>query len=293
MALLVGLAGTPVAERLGLTTGGVEIQIDAEPAVLAAIAAEVSEEHDEVEVLADSTGLRVVGGERFEALAAVRESARARNAELGTFTLLSPLSGLADALRSGDPERLARVFALLAFPLPLVLIALGARQRRRLLARRAPPAPAGNPWLIGAGAGLLALGLAMALELGLSDLGLEPREQPLIVELVDQGGAAWVSLFLLGVVLAPLGEELFFRGFAFERLAEAGPTWLAYAASSLLFAGVHLNPSAFPLYLMLGLVLAWSLRAADSIVAPVVAHALYNGSALVIAILAASGEGGE
>lgn len=45
--------------------------------------------------------------------------------------------------------------------------------------------------------------------------------------------------FLVGCVLGPFAEELFFRGLLYSWLREGMPAVLAVALSSLLFAGVH------------------------------------------------------
>ena len=290
IAAVLGLAGSELGEALGLPGGSTELEIDAERPVLEAIAAELEPRFGPVEVLDDPRGLRLPGGRAFEGIAAARDAADERSLRIARFTLESPLASLSSALTSGDPARTLRVLAILALPLPLVLAGLGGLQRRRLLRDRESPADAGNPWLIGLGMGLLALGLTLALDLALRDLGLEPREQPILVELIEQGGAAWIGLFLFAVVLAPLGEELFFRGYVFERLQGSTPDWLAFGLSAALFAGAHFNPSAIPIYLMLGLVLAWTLRSAGTVIAPIVAHAVYNGTALLVAILGAAGD---
>jgi membrane protease YdiL (CAAX protease family) len=85
---------------------------------------------------------------------------------------------------------------------------------------------------------------------------------------------------MAGVV--PIGEEILFRGYAFERLHRAGGPAVAYAVSTLLFALVHLNPSAILIYLYLGLVLAWVYHQSQGLLAPITAHAINNGVALLL-----------
>jgi membrane protease YdiL (CAAX protease family) len=87
------------------------------------------------------------------------------------------------------------------------------------------------------------------------------------------------------VVLAPIAEELFFRGIVFNAwLREGGRRW-AYIGSAALFAAVHLSlVSALPIFL-LGLALAWVYERTRNLLAPIAMHATVNGISVTIALL--------
>lgn len=51
----------------------------------------------------------------------------------------------------------------------------------------------------------------------------------------------YVLAFLTLVVIAPLAEELLFRGYLYGKLRQAVPTWLAILIVSLLFGAVHMQ----------------------------------------------------
>lgn len=79
------------------------------------------------------------------------------------------------------------------------------------------------------------------------------------------------------VIIAPIVEELIFRGVimaGFMRNYNAG---YAIFFSALLFALFHLNPWQFPATFMLGLVLGWLRYRTGSILACIMGHAIHNG----------------
>jgi uncharacterized protein len=100
-------------------------------------------------------------------------------------------------------------------------------------------------------------------------------------------------LFLVGGgLLAPIGEETVFRGYVFNafRLTFLSKPWgiaLAYLASSLLFAGIHISgvtqgavALVVPIF-FIALVLAWGMHRTGSLLPGIVAHALFNSVQLV------------
>jgi uncharacterized protein len=128
----------------------------------------------------------------------------------------------------------------------------------------------------GVGGGIaLAAGVAV-LEALAATLGQPIVEQPWVENIArSQNAAPLAVLVLVAVFVAPAGEELFYRGWAFRYLAPAGAP-VAYGASALLFALVHLHPPAFPAYLLLGLGLAALYRWSGSLWVATLAHATNN-----------------
>ncbi len=107
----------------------------------------------------------------------------------------------------------------------------------------------------------------------------------------------WVLVLyaLMVVVGAPLVEELAFRGLVFtavaKRVAGRGATRtrvLVWAGvwSTVLFAGIHVEPVRIPVLLTIGAVLAYLRARTGRVGASVVAHALNNlPGAIAIALL--------
>lgn len=104
---------------------------------------------------------------------------------------------------------------------------------------------------------------------------------PLPVEL-DLEQLAVVT-FLLVVVVAPVVEEVFFRGFLFRALAQRLGFWVAAAASAALFSVAHLDAAlAGPAFLS-GIVFAWVYWRAGSLWPAVLAHTSQNAIAFGLA----------
>ena len=104
----------------------------------------------------------------------------------------------------------------------------------------------------------------------------------LAVEVYREAAVAgdWRSmscLILAGVVLAPVGEEVLFRGLVFGWLRARWGPWCAAIASSLLFAGVHFAMTPLLPLFVVGMALAYVYARTGSLYFPVLFHALFNG----------------
>ena len=88
--------------------------------------------------------------------------------------------------------------------------------------------------------------------------------------------------FAVGL-LAPVCEELVFRGAILRALLSWTPRhWVAIATSALFFALVHANPAQMPHAFIAGLLLGWLYYRTDSVVPGVVYHWVNNSMAYVI-----------
>ncbi len=84
----------------------------------------------------------------------------------------------------------------------------------------------------------------------------------------------WFGLF--SIVLAPLAEEILFRGIAYKWLHDCGWPRFALVASSLLFGAVHVNLMTLLPLTIFGGVLALLYKRTGLLIAPVIAHAVFN-----------------
>jgi membrane protease YdiL (CAAX protease family) len=110
-------------------------------------------------------------------------------------------------------------------------------------------------------------------------LGVKATTQQAVEALhsVGQGnGLGLVAFAMVTVVIAPLGEELLFRGVLYPTIKRAGFPKLALWGSSILFAAIHLNLVIFLPLLLLALILVWLYEQTDNLIAPLAAHALFN-----------------
>lgn len=83
------------------------------------------------------------------------------------------------------------------------------------------------------------------------------------------------------VIIAPIVEELIFRGIIMHGLMRNYPKLVAIFFSGLLFALFHLNPWQFPATFVLGLLLGWVMIRTRNIFACIAGHAINNGLALL------------
>jgi hypothetical protein len=128
-------------------------------------------------------------------------------------------------------------------------------------------------------------------------LGVAP--EPVIPPARDPGGVA-LNL-LAAVVIAPLWEEAFFRGFTTTAWARTGGARAAILRGGLFFALIHvvtlagsdfgtairLAVIAFAARLPVALVLGWVFLRRRTLVAPIALHATYNAIPVLLVALGA------
>lgn len=118
---------------------------------------------------------------------------------------------------------------------------------------------------------------------------LTPKEHGSIELLREGGGPTWtVGLTILNaVLLAPIVEELLFRGLLLPSLAK----WLkspamGLAVSSILFGLIHYNVAkTVPALIVFGVVLGATYLKTRSLVAAILVHALFNAKTILWLLL--------
>ncbi|MDI6817412.1 MAG: type II CAAX endopeptidase family protein [Actinomycetota bacterium] len=115
-------------------------------------------------------------------------------------------------------------------------------------------------------------------------VGLEETEDIArqIPEVFGAGTTGFIIAVLMVVVLAPIVEELFFRGFLYQALRQRWGANVAIVASGVLFSLAH-----FSLYLLvpiavIGFALAYLYERTDSLGPPIILHALNNLISVVV-----------
>lgn len=88
--------------------------------------------------------------------------------------------------------------------------------------------------------------------------------------------------YLCIAVLAPIGEELAFRGLVYRRTRDFLPAWAAIILSSLAFGVYHGNVLQGVYASLLGCVLAYSYEKFQNILAPILIHMLANATSCLI-----------
>jgi membrane protease YdiL (CAAX protease family) len=121
-----------------------------------------------------------------------------------------------------------------------------------------------------------------AVSIAVSQIGLEPQGVKQAMKIAQDPAALVVGLALLAG-LAPLVEELVFRGLLYGWLAGRWGPGIAVIGSSLAFAAAHVELAHVILVLPLGLVFGWLRWRSGSLWPSLVAHMANNGLAVVAA----------
>lgn len=132
-------------------------------------------------------------------------------------------------------------------------------------------------WGIGAGLAAAAIGAAYLYALRRLDL-LQDVMRESARELTAN---IWIPL--LAVVAAPIFEEFIFRGLIFGGLRRSLNAFPAIAASAAVFAIVHPPASMIPVF-GLGLCAALAYDRTKMLLAPMIAHAIYNAVVLTLQV---------
>ena len=122
----------------------------------------------------------------------------------------------------------------------------------------------------------------------LEDLGLIDEAAPQELITLFQGGGDPLALGLLvvfAVVLAPVVEELIFRGCLYRFLKSQSTILPAQIISGALFSLIHANLFSFVPLVVVGILLARVYEKSGSILTPICFHALFNGFNLLILFL--------
>lgn len=117
--------------------------------------------------------------------------------------------------------------------------------------------------------------------------GGEGGVNPAIPVLIDAGGGLDFWLLLCNVaLLAPIFEEVFFRGFLFQQFRRFYSLSNAILLSAAVFAAVHLSIESFLPLFGLGVLLATVYHTTRSLWAAVITHGLWNlGTVLAVTVL--------
>jgi membrane protease YdiL (CAAX protease family) len=110
----------------------------------------------------------------------------------------------------------------------------------------------------------------------------KPVEQQAVQTLrtaTSLGSRLAAGLFTIG--LAPVGEEMLFRGILYPTIKQAGFPKIALWVTSLAFAAIHSNIEIFVPLLALSLLLTFLYEKTNNLLAPITAHAVFNAVQLV------------
>ncbi len=132
------------------------------------------------------------------------------------------------------------------------------------------------------GRGLLALlaaypvlMLVQSMVLGVSGGDLRPQE---VVEFLQNADTPRdrIAVMVMAVVVAPVAEEMIFRGYLYPAGKRYVGPFLSLGASSLLFAALHGHAASLPALFTLAVCLGLAYEKTGTLLVPMVMHAVFN-----------------
>jgi membrane protease YdiL (CAAX protease family) len=94
---------------------------------------------------------------------------------------------------------------------------------------------------------------------------------------------AFAAFFVAVAVVAPIVEELTYRGLGFSLLAPYG-TVVAVVVTGALFGVAHGLLVALPILVIFGLVVGWLRAKTESVYPSMILHGIFNGVAVVVSV---------
>lgn len=114
-------------------------------------------------------------------------------------------------------------------------------------------------------------------------------ENPQIQAISGGQGFSWTNfllMLLLAGVVAPIVEEVLFRGVLYGWLRARLPFFVAVLVSAALFAAAHVIPVLLPALLIVGIILALAYELSGSLWTSILLHALQNSLIVTLIFVA-------
>lgn len=123
------------------------------------------------------------------------------------------------------------------------------------------------------------VGLIWLSQKGMEWWSIQPVVQQTIETLrMNTGLHDRLFMGVLAIVMAPLSEELLFRGILYPAIKQAGLPNLALWGTAILFALTHANMMTFLPLTLLALTLTLLYEHTGNLLAPIVTHSLFNAA---------------
>jgi uncharacterized protein len=147
--------------------------------------------------------------------------------------------------------------------------------------------------LVGCGLSFALLGASYLIRIfyvaGASAFGFKLQSQALLPQL-DVTGFGFILTFIAAGIVAPIVEEIFFRGFLYAGLRQRWGIPVAMLVSTLFFTGLHFTIDLFVPIFVLGIFLVWLYEKTGSLYPGIMLHMANNALALLaLAVLKAAG----
>ena len=142
---------------------------------------------------------------------------------------------------------------------------------------------------VGLGLVLVAMALALLTSLLIQAFGDQAEPQKLVSLIAEESAkqesiGTLIFLVVMAVAVAPVAEEILFRGILYPAVKQLGHPRVAVIGTALLFALFHVNLLTFASLTAVALALIALYEITDNLLAPITAHAVFNTSNLIMLI---------
>ncbi len=117
------------------------------------------------------------------------------------------------------------------------------------------------------------------------ELGVEQVQASVAVFQNEKNLVVLILMGIAAAVVAPICEEVIFRGFLYPAMKRFVGSWMSALCSALMFSAAHGSVSALVPLFVFGLVLVALYEFTGSIWAPMAAHFLFNAASLVFLMI--------
>jgi uncharacterized protein len=136
---------------------------------------------------------------------------------------------------------------------------------------------------------LISVGATLAVSVLIVSSFFPPSSPPPIEKLFTSSGAMWIFA-VFGIGVAPLFEEIIFRGFLFKVLAEMRGPRLAVPVTAVLFALLHVPQlwgswAGIALIFVVGYILSLTRERSNSVIPSLIMHTSYNAMLFGVFVL--------
>ncbi|MFK7849967.1 MAG: lysostaphin resistance A-like protein [Akkermansiaceae bacterium] len=141
------------------------------------------------------------------------------------------------------------------------------------------PAAVVSMWAVFAG--LYAVGYMELLE----NVGLQKVQDTVKILQEEQDMVILVLMAFTAAIVAPVCEEIVFRGYLYPAAKKFAGPWVAAICTALVFSAAHGNFAALVPLFIFGLLLVALYEATGSIWAPIATHFCFNSATLIVQML--------
>lgn len=112
-----------------------------------------------------------------------------------------------------------------------------------------------------------------------------PEQQEVVQSMMDGNAAQKLILAVAAIVMAPIGEEVCFRGFIYNILRSRAGVWAAALATGLLFGVVHCSLVQLLPLTVFGVLQCLLYEKSRTLLLPMAVHAVFNSLNVMVILL--------